>query len=77
MADKVDVERALKDPEYLMSLTREQLASVPWNPADSHPMSENQLDKVVGGLMASGDSCTCKLTGGSCLASERSKRIGC
>jgi len=76
MSDKVDVERAMKDTEYLMSLTQEQLASVPWNPADDQRITEEQLDKVVGGMMAGGGAdCTCKNTGGSCLASIRSVRV--
>lgn len=74
MSDKVDVERAMKDTEYLMSLTQEQLASVPWNPADDQRITEEQLDKVVGGMMAIGQ-CACKATGGSCLASIRSVRV--
>lgn len=75
MSNTVDVERAMKDPEYLMSLTKEQLASVPWNPADEQGMTEEQLDKVVGGMMAAGGECTCQKTGGSCLASVRSVRV--
>ncbi len=75
MSNKVDVERAMKDPEYLMSLTQEQLASVPWNPEDEQRMTEEQLDKVVGGMMAAGGDCSCKKTGGSCLASVRSVRV--
>ena len=47
MTNKVDVERAMKDPEHLMSLTQEQLASVPWNPEDEQRMTEEQLDTLL------------------------------
>lgn len=45
----IDIVRAWKDAEYRKSLTPEQLASVPANPVEPTPMSEEQLDSVVGG----------------------------
>ncbi len=67
-----DIKRALIDSEYRKSLTPEQLAELPRNPAGDAALSEEQLDKVVGGR-------PCETTRGSCLASKRSADIcgGC
>jgi mersacidin/lichenicidin family type 2 lantibiotic len=45
----VDIERAWKDPEYRKSLTPEELASVPPNPAGDPELSPLDLEKVSGG----------------------------
>lgn len=48
----IDIERAWKDPEYRKSLTAEEQAMLPPNPTGPAPTSEEELDKVVGGLLA-------------------------
>jgi mersacidin/lichenicidin family type 2 lantibiotic len=50
----IDIERAWKDPEYRKSLTAEEQAMLPPNPSGPAPTSEEELDKVVGGLLSSG-----------------------
>lgn len=74
MSDEVDIERAFKDDEYLKSLTPEQLASIPANPAGDAELGEKDLDEISGGLPS-----RCATTTGSCLASKRSAAIcgGC
>jgi mersacidin/lichenicidin family type 2 lantibiotic len=49
---KIDVVRAWKDPEYRKSLTAEQLASLPPNPAGAGELSDGELNKTAGGLAA-------------------------
>jgi len=46
----VDIVRAWKDPEYQKSLTREELATLPPNPAGPTELTEEALAKVAGGL---------------------------
>ena len=45
----IDVARAWKDPEYRKTLTAEELASLPPNPAGPTQLSEEQLEGVAGG----------------------------
>ena len=45
----VDIARAWKDPEYKKTLTPEELASLPPNPAGSAELAEEQLEGVAGG----------------------------
>ena len=45
----VDIERAWKDPEYRRTLTPEELASLPANPAGSAEVSDDELSNVSGG----------------------------
>jgi mersacidin/lichenicidin family type 2 lantibiotic len=47
---KIDLVRAWKDPEYRKSLTAEQLASLPPNPAGAGELSDAELHKAAGGL---------------------------
>jgi mersacidin/lichenicidin family type 2 lantibiotic len=47
----VDIARAWKDPEYRKSLTAEELASLPPNPAGSPEISEAELGRVSGGMI--------------------------
>lgn len=70
MNDEVDIERAFKDDEYLKSLTPEQIASIPANPAGDSELGEKDLDKISGGMR-------CETTHGSCLASKRTDLLGC
>jgi mersacidin/lichenicidin family type 2 lantibiotic len=44
---KIDIVRAWKDSEYRNSLTAEEQASLPPNPAE---LSEDQLEHVSGGM---------------------------
>lgn len=51
----IDIARAWKDKEYRNSLTPEQLAQLPANPAgeaeeDLETLSDAQLDEVSGGM---------------------------
>jgi mersacidin/lichenicidin family type 2 lantibiotic len=46
---KIDIVRAWKDSEYRNSLTAEEQASLPPNPAE---VSDTQLDQVSGGMRA-------------------------
>jgi mersacidin/lichenicidin family type 2 lantibiotic len=45
----VDVVRAWKDPEYRKTLTPEELASLPENPAGTSEVSEKEIEDVSGG----------------------------
>jgi mersacidin/lichenicidin family type 2 lantibiotic len=45
----VDIARAWKDPEYRKTLTPEELASLPGNPAGAAELSQADLDRVSGG----------------------------
>jgi len=51
----IDITRAWKDPEYRRSLTAEERASLPPDPTGEPPASEEELRKIVGGLMVSTD----------------------
>ncbi len=46
----IDIARAWKDPEYRKTLTPEELASLPPNPAGPAELSENELGEVSGGV---------------------------
>lgn len=50
MDKEVDVARAWKDEEYRKSLTPEQLATLPPNPAGEEALGEEELDDVSGGI---------------------------
>ncbi len=45
----VDIARAWKDPEYRKTLTKEELASLPPNPAGSAELTKEQLGGVSAG----------------------------
>lgn len=54
----VDIARAWKDPEYRKTLTPEELASLPPNPAGAPELSDKELGEVSGGIgCASSLSC--------------------
>jgi mersacidin/lichenicidin family type 2 lantibiotic len=44
----VDIARAWKDSEYRKSLTPEELATVPDNPAGNPELNDQDLDQVAG-----------------------------
>jgi mersacidin/lichenicidin family type 2 lantibiotic len=46
----INIIRAWKDPEYRKTLTAEELASLPENPAGSANLSDEELASVAGGL---------------------------
>jgi mersacidin/lichenicidin family type 2 lantibiotic len=46
----VDVVRAWKDPEYRKTLTPEELASLPENPAGASEVSDEDVGSVSGGV---------------------------
>jgi mersacidin/lichenicidin family type 2 lantibiotic len=54
----MDIIRAWKDEEYRMSLTEEQRALLPDNPAGLLELSEADLECVEGGLLNSVIGCT-------------------
>jgi mersacidin/lichenicidin family type 2 lantibiotic len=61
----VDIARAWKDPEYRKSLTPEELASLPPNPAGNPELTDQELDQVDGGkakAIGSWDACTPNFT---------------
>ena len=69
----VDIARALKDKDYYNSLTAEERALVPPNPAGELELSDDELASVAGGQTGSdAPNCfcvitrTCDSTGGHC-----------
>ena len=44
----IDIARAWKDPEYRKTLTAEELASLPPNPAGPAELSNEDLEQVSG-----------------------------
>jgi mersacidin/lichenicidin family type 2 lantibiotic len=66
----MDIIRAWKDEEYRLSLTEEQRALLPDNPAGLPELSDSDLESVAGGLLDSLLGCT--LLGGIC----KNKRTG-
>ena len=55
--DRRSIVRAWKDPEYRKSLTPEELASLPPNPAGDLELFEQDLEKVSGGGTANTAKC--------------------
>jgi mersacidin/lichenicidin family type 2 lantibiotic len=45
----MDIIRAWKDEEYRLTLTEEQRALLPDNPAGPMELSDDELDSIVGG----------------------------
>jgi len=56
---KVNIIRAWKDEAYRLSLSAEQRALVPANPAGAMQLDDSQLDEVAGGMSISGSSVCC------------------
>ena len=52
----IDIARAWKDPEYRKTLTPEELASLPPNPAGEGELTEQELENVSGGRISGGIS---------------------
>ncbi len=55
---QVDIIRAWKDEEYFLSLTEEQRAALPANPAALIDVSDNDLRSVFGGSGSSNTDCS-------------------
>ena len=55
---QVDTIRAWKDEEYFLSLTEEQRAALPANPAALIDISDNDLRSVFGGSGSSNTDCS-------------------
>ncbi len=70
---KVDVARAWKDPEYRKTLSADQLAGLPPNPAGSASLSDADLEKVSGGSSTAGATGTFCTVESCCLAKLPSK----
>jgi mersacidin/lichenicidin family type 2 lantibiotic len=62
MQKKVDINRALRDENYLASLSEEEQALVPANPAGVVEISDDDLEGVAGGL----PPCSCYTCGSCC-----------
>lgn len=67
MSKKVDTVRALRDKDYYNSLTQEEQALVPTNPAGDVALNDEALDAVSGGAVADqtgtgSENCFCVLT---------------
>ena len=54
----MDIIRAWKDEEYRLSLTEEQRALLPENPAGQLELSDADLESVVGGIISLLGNCT-------------------
>ena len=55
---KINIVRAWKDEEYYLSLTEEQRASLPANPAAALELSDTDLRGVSGGSGSSNTDCS-------------------
>jgi len=55
---KSDVVRAWKDPVYRASLSPEQLAQLPANPAGAIELNDEQLRVASGGTSTTAPTCT-------------------
>lgn len=67
MKHKVDVIRAWKDRAYRASLSAEELASLPENPAGA-PLSDLEAGEIRGGMPSQGWFCSVsgECNGGTC-----------
>ena len=54
----MDIIRAWKDEEYRLSLTEEQRALLPENPAGQLELSDADLESVAGGIISVLGNCT-------------------
>jgi mersacidin/lichenicidin family type 2 lantibiotic len=55
---KINIVRAWKDEEYYLSLTEEQRASLPANPAAALELSDTDLRGVSGGSGSTNTDCS-------------------
>jgi len=61
---KIDVVRAWKDELYRQSLSEEERASLPENPAGLIELTDEDLGLAAGGLTMSGPGCSVNVCGG-------------
>ena len=59
---KVDVSRALRDPEYRNSLSQAELAMLPDHPAGPSNIADEVLKSVAGGCGPTFEGCNCNMT---------------
>lgn len=68
----IDIIRAWKDEDYLDSLSEEQRAQLPENPAGMVELLDEDMGAVVGGLMANMDAidnnCSCHCCRCTCVS---------
>ena len=64
--NNVDVVRAWKDEQYRMSLTTEQRAQLPQNPAGMVELTDSDLEGVAGGSAALESDTDISVTKTSC-----------
>ena len=67
MHKKVDVVRAWRDEEYRNSLSPEELAGLPENPAGVAKVEESSLRNVYGGIASKQIDPTCTTVAWSCV----------
>ncbi len=60
----MDIIRAWKDEEYRLSLTEEQRALLPDNPAGLLELSDADLESVTGGIQSVLGICSANIGGG-------------
>jgi mersacidin/lichenicidin family type 2 lantibiotic len=56
--ENIDIARAWKDEEYRNSLSEEQKAQLPDNPAGQFELTDEDLNDVAGGCRSHGAICT-------------------
>jgi mersacidin/lichenicidin family type 2 lantibiotic len=67
MKKKIDVIRAWRDEEYRNSLSAEERASLPENPAGLATVSDQTLRSIAGGCAMSTKYCECSNWTCSCV----------
>lgn len=63
---KESIIKAWKNPEYRKSLSASQRASLPPNPAGAMALSDDELERAVGGASIIHISCFCTFSGDDC-----------
>jgi len=74
---ELDIERAWKDKEYFNSLSPEDQALVPPNPAGAIELNDQDLDLVAGGAVGITNGGTCGLGSMGCVTTECPTQSGC
>ncbi len=64
---ELDIERAWKDKDYFNSLSPEDQAQIPPDPAGSAELASQDLDSVAGGITVGG---TCGMGSAGCITTE-------
>ena len=77
----IDIIRGWKDENYRNSLSDEQRAQLPQNPAGIIDLSENEMESIVGGLkgnfghLGTGTGTTANVCNGCCVYATCATRI--